>query len=128
MNRYLGLGYVASPILLSELAPNDKRGALVACTCLMTHLGLCLGFLGGYLLSWTPYGVVSLYRSFIGNDLSPLLGTLPAMFAKSTLVWSSIFYSYSNKHIRNKLFYQFKESKYIKLYFKRNISNSKRFG
>ena len=51
MNRYLGLGYVASPILLSELAPNDKRGALVACTCLMTHLGLCLGFLGGYLFN-----------------------------------------------------------------------------
>ena len=51
MNRYLGLGYVASPIFLSELAPADKCISLVACTCVMTHLGICLGFLGGYLFN-----------------------------------------------------------------------------
>lgn len=57
----------------------------------------------GFVISWTPYAMVSLYSSFIGDDLPPLAGTLPAMFAKSTLVWSAILYIFSNKQIRVKL-------------------------
>ncbi|RNA30611.1 rod opsin [Brachionus plicatilis] len=67
----------------------------------------------GFVISWTPYAMVSLYSSFIGDDLPPLAGTLPAMFAKSTLVWSAILYIFSNKQIRVKLtmglFYEKKE-------------------
>ena len=46
-----GLGNVASPILISELVPADKRGAWVACTCVMTNLGIFLGYLCGYLFN-----------------------------------------------------------------------------
>lgn len=51
-------------------------------------------------MTWTPYGLVSLYSAFINpEDISPLCSTLPALFAKSSMVWSTIFYIFSNKEI-----------------------------
>ena len=36
------------------------------------------------------------YAAFIGEVTEPLLGTLPALFAKSSFVWSSIVFIYSS--------------------------------
>lgn len=44
-----------------------------------------------------------MYSAFIDADgISPLGSTIPAMFAKSSMVWSTILFVYSNKPIRNK--------------------------
>lgn len=57
----------------------------------------------GYLLTWTPYSIVSMYSAFIDpSDISPLASTLPAMFAKSSMVWSTILFIYSNDYIKIK--------------------------
>ncbi|CAF1051697.1 unnamed protein product [Brachionus calyciflorus] len=54
----------------------------------------------GFVISWIPYALVSLYRVFVDQKVSPLMGTIPAMFAKSTLLWTSLLYIYSNRQIR----------------------------
>ena len=60
--------------------------------------------IGIFLISWTPYALVSMYSAFIdSNDITPLVATLPAMFAKSSTVLSSIFYILSNKKILEKI-------------------------
>ena len=51
-------------------------------------------------MSWTPYAFVAFYAAFIGHELPPLGGTLPAMFAKSAFVWSSAIFLYSNRKAR----------------------------
>ena len=56
-----------------------------------------------FIFSWTPYAVVSFYAAFLGNDLPPLAGTLPAMFAKSEFLWSSLVFIWSNRLCRMKL-------------------------
>jgi len=64
-----------------------------------------------FLVCWTPYAVVALYSAFINEQgVKPLLGTLPALFAKSSTVWSSMFYLFLNKKIRKKLFCNKKSS------------------
>ena len=55
-------------------------------------------------LSWTPYAAVTFYSAFIADNLPPLAGTLPAMFAKSAFVWSSAIFLYSSKAARKALF------------------------
>lgn len=57
----------------------------------------------GFVISWTPYAGVAFYAAFLGEDLPPIWGTLPAMFAKSSMVWTSIIYIFSNKQIRVKI-------------------------
>ncbi len=59
-----------------------------------------------FVFCWTPYAVVALYSAFINeNGVEPLWGTLPALFAKSSTIWSSMFYLFLNKKIRRRLFY-----------------------
>ena len=41
-----------------------------------------------------------MYRVFSDENISPMTGTIPAMFAKSTLLWTSLLYIYSNRKIR----------------------------
>ena len=65
-----------------------------------------LFILVGYLVSWTPYAIVALYAAFIG-DLPPLAGTVPAMFAKSSLLWTSVLFIFSNKQVRAKIMADF---------------------
>jgi len=56
------------------------------------------------MLTWSPYAIVSMYSSFVkSSPLSPLTTTLPGMFAKSSFVWSTVLYIYSNNQIRRKL-------------------------
>ncbi|RNA28801.1 melanopsin [Brachionus plicatilis] len=56
--------------------------------------------IAGFVVSWTPYAMVSMYRVFVDQNVSPMAGTIPAMFAKSTLLWTSLLYIYSNRKIR----------------------------
>ncbi|RNA33310.1 arthropsin [Brachionus plicatilis] len=51
--------------------------------------------------SWTPYALVSMYSAFIDEQgVSPLAGTLPAIVAKSSMLWTALVYIFSNKNIR----------------------------
>lgn len=60
-----------------------------------------------FLVSWTPYAMVSMYSAFIdANGVSPLLGTVPAIFAKSSMLWTSVIFIWSNRQIRLKLLSQ----------------------
>ena len=49
-----------------------------------------------FIVSWTPYAAVCFYVAFVSEDVPPLVGTLPAMFAKLSFLTSSIIYAYSN--------------------------------
>ena len=62
----------------------------------------------------TPYAIVSMYSAFINPDhISPFGSTLPAMFAKSSLAWSTILFIYSSSNIRSKI--------NLDLFFKRSL-------
>ena len=52
----------------------------------------------GFLITWLPYAFVSLTSMFI--VIGPAVSTLPAMFAKSSILWSTLFYMFSNKNIK----------------------------
>ena len=46
-----------------------------------------------FLFAWVPYAAVSFFNAFISDSVGyPLLSTIPAFFAKSSVVWSSLFY------------------------------------
>ena len=79
-----------------------------------------------FVISWTPYASVAFYAAFIGQDLPPIWGTLPAMFAKSSLVWTSVVYIFSNKQIRVKIMEDYFKVKAPKREL--SISRSKNIG
>lgn len=52
-------------------------------------------------MSWIPYSFVSMYSAFVNaSHLGPFMSTLPSMLAKSSIVWPTMFYMFSNKIIR----------------------------
>ena len=54
-----------------------------------------------FIISWLPYSIVSMYRAFwFSSDLSPLTCTLPSIFAKSSLLWTSILYIFTNNQVK----------------------------
>ena len=55
-----------------------------------------------FIFSWLPYSAVSIYRVFFG-EVSPFYASLPAMFAKSSMVTSTISYLLTNSHVKRKL-------------------------
>lgn len=56
-------------------------------------------------MSWSPYAVVSLWAAFGNpNDISVLAGTLPAVLAKSSIIWNPIIYVATNKQFRHGFF------------------------
>ena len=59
-------------------------------------------FVAFFFFAWTPYLIMAIYAVFIG-PVPPLAGTIPAMFAKSSLLSSSLIYIYTNKTIRTKI-------------------------
>lgn len=69
--------------------------------------------IAGFMISWTPYALVSMYTAFIQPEkMDPLTATIPSMFAKTSLVWSSAIYIYTNKQIKKKFkkyFFQVEE-------------------
>ena len=53
-----------------------------------------------FMITWMPYALVSFASIFIGPRLGPVVSTVSAMFAKSSLLWSTLFYMFSNKNIK----------------------------
>lgn len=64
-----------------------------------------LEFLGGFLITWTPYTIVFLYNCFknINDESQPILSTISAVFAKSSVFWSTLLYILTNRNIKSKL-------------------------
>ena len=60
----------------------------------------------GFVLSWTPYAVVSMYVAFVDSNANfpPLLITSLSIFGKSCLLWSSVIYVFFNNDIYSKIF------------------------
>lgn len=53
-------------------------------------------------MSWTPYAIVSIYRVFInGDEINPILATIPAFIAKTSLVWPALMNATVNRTIYN---------------------------
>ena len=60
-----------------------------------------------FLIAWTPYSIVSCITAFLSADLvSPLGSLLPAIFAKSSMAMSPVFFTFSSRNIYRKLFYK----------------------
>ena len=63
--------------------------------------------LGVFLFAWLPYSVGSMYIVFIDTDgVGPMAETLPAIFAKSSMAGSAIYFIFSNKEIKAKFTYK----------------------
>lgn len=81
---------------LSRSAParrNDLRTAQMVLTLIML-----------FTISWSPYATVSLIGQF--GDLSlltPWVSTLPALFAKASVIYNPIVYGMSHPHFRSSL-------------------------
>ncbi|CAF1548176.1 unnamed protein product [Rotaria sp. Silwood1] len=76
---------------------HTQRQYLIECR--MTYTVIFI--ISGYLLAWTPYAIMSFIRAFIdGKYFSPILGTIPALFAKTSVVWNPIIYVVRNGNIR----------------------------
>lgn len=59
----------------------------------------------GFMFTWSPYALVCLYTAFINSKrLDDIYETLPAIFAKTSLLWTSLHYIYSNRNIKNNIF------------------------
>ena len=64
--------------------------------------------LAGFMLTWTPYPFVSLYSAFFNPDhITPLMTTIPAVLAKTSMALSILFYIFTNKELKLKLRKQF---------------------
>ncbi len=56
------------------------------------------------LFRWTPYSFVLMYNSFKNStEQMPELSTISAVFAKSSVVWSTLIYIVTNRSIKSKL-------------------------
>ena len=53
------------------------------------------------MVSWVPYAAVCIW-TVLGGHVTPFASTLPAMFAKSSLLWTSVLYFITNKNVRSK--------------------------
>ena len=58
-------------------------------------------------MAWTPYAIVSLISAFIDpNLITPLGSLIPAVFAKASMAWGGIYFTFSNKEIYRAIFHQ----------------------
>ncbi|UJR33532.1 hypothetical protein I4U23_020976 [Adineta vaga] len=58
-----------------------------------------------FIIAWTPYAIVAFISSFFSPTLiSPLVGTIPAIFAKSSIYFNPLIYIITNSHIRGKIY------------------------
>lgn len=56
----------------------------------------------GFTISWTPYAITSMYTAFINpSGVSPIVATLPSLFAKSSMLWPSVLYIFSSSNIKS---------------------------
>lgn len=62
-------------------------------------------YIAGFGISWTPYAIAAMISAFIDPEwITPMGSLLPALFAKTSMVWSTVFYIMSNKQIKYKIF------------------------
>ncbi|CAF0999718.1 unnamed protein product [Rotaria sordida] len=60
--------------------------------------------ISGYMLAWTPYAIMSFICAFIDAEyFPPIFGTIPALFAKTSVVWNPLIYVVRNGNIRHYL-------------------------
>ena len=78
------------------------------------------------MVSWTPYAVVSAVAAF-GNpdDVSAVAGAIPALLAKSAIVFNPIIYTLMNPRFRNSAF-ELVPCKKIREYLVRNTKDTER--
>lgn len=56
------------------------------------------------MITWTPYALVSMYRAFtVSSRLSRLAASLPSLIAKSSLIWTSLLYLFTNRPIKTRI-------------------------
>ncbi|CAF0751292.1 unnamed protein product [Brachionus calyciflorus] len=86
-----------------------------------------------FMISWTPYAIVSLISSFFYNyiKISPIGSLIPSVFAKTSLLWPSVLYIFSNNQIKtflsNKLNFR-KKSLHTETSYSLHSRKSKRIG
>jgi len=60
--------------------------------------------LGGFMVSWTPYALLSLYSAFISEiELDGLTLIAAEMMAKTSLLWPAVLNLTLNKQIKRKV-------------------------
>lgn len=53
-----------------------------------------------FLVAWTPYAIVSMYATFTSATVSPLISTLPSLFAKLSTFYNPIIYFFMYSKFR----------------------------
>jgi hypothetical protein len=62
-------------------------------------------YISGFVIAWTPYTITSLLSALYGaNAVSPLGSFIPALFAKTSMAWSALFFIFSNRKIKETIF------------------------
>ena len=78
----------------------QKKYFVIQINCMTSICSLAI-----FILAWTPYALISLTSAFIDPNVSEgLNGTIPAILAKSSMVWTPVFYIFLNKTIRAAIF------------------------
>ena len=57
--------------------------------------------IGAFLVAWTPYSILALVETFNGKNyaVSPVLATVPSLFAKTSSVLNPIIYGFLNTQV-----------------------------
>jgi c-opsin len=63
--------------------------------------------IGAFLIAWTPYSILALVETFSDNNvtslvvsISPVVATVPSLFAKTSSVLNPIIYGFLNTQVR----------------------------
>jgi hypothetical protein len=55
----------------------------------------------GHLISWSPYAITSMLSMFLdAGAISPLVTTIPTLFAKFSLLWPSLIFMNTSKDLQ----------------------------
>lgn len=58
----------------------------------------------GFIVTWTPYAVAAFISAFWDpNLIKPIYATIPALIAKTQVLWNPLIYVLTNKNFRAKL-------------------------
>jgi c-opsin len=64
--------------------------------------------IGAFLIAWTPYSILALVETFSDNNvtslvvsISPVVATVPSLFAKTSSVLNPIIYGFLNTQVYN---------------------------
>ncbi len=82
-------------IEVSRGSSESKRRALLVCK------GILITVIG-FILTWSPYGIVFFLLSFRGKDnrISPLSTFICACFSKLSVIWISMLYIITSTHFK----------------------------